>query len=282
MKEEVRLDYLKRLFSPYRKGNHVDCFLFQYLQGSGNELKEKFWSSKSSSRLCFDLYSWMGYDPSYKAIEFEKKMPGIKSGGRLIAPNMDVYFETTEGLFFIESKYTETVNNAIYKKGLPQAYWETSDVYKSVSGKDVNYPIVRRYHDEEIIKKEFVSFINEIEVLVSNETEQSWFDAKQETCHLLGIVFYVLKNKPNKQIHFLNVAANYSDDDFAEQFRNKAEIMVNRILSKYSISSSFDYKLYSVKDYFEKQHYFEKKGYKSQKTVHELITDRTLYRVPVF
>ena len=57
--------------------------------------------------------------------------------------------------------------------------------------------------------------------------------------------------------------------------------MVNRILSKYSITAPFDYKLYSVKDYFEKQHYLEKKGYKSQKTVQEIITDRTLYSVPV-
>lgn len=279
MEEALRIDYLKRLFTPYKKDGKFNCFLLQYLQGSGNELKDKFWSAKSSSRLCFDLYSWMGADPSFTAIEFEKKLPGIKSGGRQISPNMDVYFETNNGIYFIESKYTETVINKEYKNELPEAYWKTDNHYKSVSGKEVNYPIIDRYHKNEFIMDEFVQFIEDVDNLVSKEEDKAWFDAKQETCHLLGIALYAVTKEPGKPIHFLNVAANYSDKPlFAEVFRARAEEMMNRIFTKYSVGISFDYQLCSVRNYFGSMLWLDKKGYATDRTVRELISE---YSVPI-
>ena len=275
MEKGLRIDYLKRLFTPYKKNGNINCFLFQYLQGSGNELKEKFWSEKSSSRLCFDLYSWMGSDPSVSAIEFELKLPGIKSGGRQISPNMDVYFETKDGIYFIESKYTETVNNKEYKNNLPQAYWKTDNHYKSVSGKDVYYPIIDRYHKYKFIMDEFVQFTENVDNMVSKEDEKVWFDAKQETCHLLGIALYAVMKKPGKPIHFFNVAANYCSDKplFAEAFRARSEEMLNRIFAKYSVGISFDYQLCSVRDFFGRMLWLDKKGYATDRTVRELISE---------
>ena len=260
MKDEIRKDYLRRLFIPYRKGKELKSFVFQYLQGSGNELKEKFWSNTSSSRLCFDLYSWMASDKRYLDIEFEKKLDSIKSGNRRVSPNMDVYYETEEGIYFIESKYTETANNSLYKQNLPEAYWKEEEKYKNVKGKDVECKILDRYNGNVVVKDSFVEFINEIGQLALQETNTSWFDAKQETCHLLGIVFYGLHLKTNKPIHFFNVAANYKENDsFAESFCSKAEEMMNKILKEKSVS--FEYKLYSVREFFEENQYLDNKGY---------------------
>ena len=283
MNKELKIDYLRRLFSPFKKDGKTDCFVFHYLQGSGNELKEKFWSSKSSSRLCFDLYSWMGSDDGYESIEFEKKLPGIKSGGRQISPNMDVFFKHGNDLVFIESKYTETAINRNYLKDLPEAYWNTQKEYKSVSGKKVSYSMLDRYHQKQVVMEEFVSFINSISILAEKEEFPSWFDAKQETCHLLGIVLYALdpEKEPSKHIYFNNVAANYQDSQFATHFSIMAEDMVRRIFKAYSITSSFDYQLCSVRDYFGSMMLLDKKAYKSDKTVREIISDRKLYKEPI-
>lgn len=281
MNKDLKIDYLRRIFYPFKKDGKLDSFVFHYLQGSGNELKEKFWSPRSSSRLCFDLYSWMGSDDGYSVIQFEKKLPGIKSGARQISPNMDVYFESGNEIVFIESKYTETALNKNYLKDLPEAYWNTDQVYLSVSGKKVNYSIGERYHNKKKVMDEFVSFINSISALAEKEESPSWFDAKQETCHLLGIVLYALEKKPTGHIYFNNVAANYDDNQFATQFSILAEEMVRRILSAYSISASFDYQLCSVRDYFSSLLLLDKKAYQSDKTVREIISDRKLYKEPV-
>lgn len=276
MEKEIRLDYLKRLFTPYKKEGKWECFLLQYLEGSGNELKEKFWSPMSSSRLCFDLYSWMGSDPEYKVIEFEKKLPGIVSKGREVHPNMDVYFETNDGIYFIESKYTETAQNHEYLNALPEAYWKTDEVYKNSKGKETTYSISLRYHQKDDVKKAFLEFIDDIQKEAIKEEKKSWFDAKQETCHLLGIVLLESEEKPTKPIRFLNIAANYEYDTFAEYFRSKAEAMVNQLFVSNSVNASFEYRLCSVKDFFGNS-FLDKKGYQTDKTIREILADRKRY-----
>ena len=56
MEKELKLQYFERLIAP---NNSKKYFIEQFLQGSGNELVSKFWKDSSSSRLCFDLYSWL-------------------------------------------------------------------------------------------------------------------------------------------------------------------------------------------------------------------------------
>ena len=97
--------YINRLTIVYKEDK---MFIEQYLQGSGNELHEHFWSSNSSSRLAFDLYSWMAVEPITIDFQFEKQLPGVvcKKSGPSGVPNMDVYFETKDDIVFIENKYT--------------------------------------------------------------------------------------------------------------------------------------------------------------------------------
>ena len=275
----LREEYYKRLSTPYTKGGKEFIFLEQFNAGSGNELSKKFWRTISSSRLCFDLYSWMGADDNYDALEFEKRIPGIISGGRQISPNMDVYFEMGQDIFFIESKYTETVVNKNYKKDLPEAYWNTNETYRSVNGKTVPFPIIKRYHGYEDVKDAFISFIDEVDSVAAQEEGPSWFDAKQETCHLLGITIYAIKNHPRKSIHFLNVAANESFSMFSAFFNYKAEEMVSNILKNHGVSASFDYQLCSVDDFFGSFRLFDRQGYQSKYTIRQLITNPELYDI---
>ena len=273
-----REEYYKRLSTPYTKCGEQKLFLEQFNAGGGNELAGKFWSTVSSSRLCFDLYSWMAGDEGYMDVEFEKKLRGIISGRKDTHPNMDVYFETEEGIFFIESKYTETVRNGSFKKHLPEAYWKRSERYRSARGANVTFPILDRYRRIQPVMDAFVRFIDQIDRAAASEDAPSWFDAKQETCHLLGIVFHAIENHPSKPIHFYNVAANYSPDGFAELFRAKAEAMVNDIFGHYAFTSTFVYRLYSVKDFFETNEYLDRKAYCSERTVREIISDKSLYK----
>ena len=106
IEKEQMLEYLKRLMKTIKINSKETCFLYQYIEGSGNELKSKFWSLGSSSRLAFDLYSWIANEERIVDFQFEKKLPGIK-GARGV-PNMDVYIETEIERVFIENKYLLT------------------------------------------------------------------------------------------------------------------------------------------------------------------------------
>lgn len=250
----------------------------QFKKGGGQELKKKFWRTISSSRLCFDLYSWMAEEPEILSVRLEKKLPGIFSGGREVSPNMDAYFETEEDVFFIESKYTETVkNNQYLSHQLPQAYWKQTDVYKNSKGKDTFQPIIERYRNNNLVMDSFLEFIKCVSKEAAKEKEPSWFDAKQETCHLIGIVFYAIIHHPTKPIHFYNVAANYKEDAFANWFRDKSEEMIRALLKAHFVETQFDYKLFSTRDFFIQKGFLDKTAFQSHKTVRELISDPVLY-----
>lgn len=101
----------------------------------------------------------------------------------------------------------------------------------------------------------------------------SWFDAKQETCHLLGIVNYMLDPKwlvGKKVVNFYNVVANFEQDDFADYFRSRAEEMVRNILMTRNLSIKFNYGLYSIKYFFEKHRWLDRKAYATDLKVRDL------------
>jgi hypothetical protein len=145
---------------------------------------------------------------------------------------MDVYYAVGNEVTFIESKYTETADNRNYMNDLPEAYWKTSREYKSASGKVVRQEILERYSKQEDVMNQFLAFIGDISEELNKRGTVSWFDAKQETCHLLGIVNYILSDALDEKVevvNFHNVAANYKQDAFAEYFRSRAEVMVRSI-----------------------------------------------------
>lgn len=278
---KAREEYYRRLTTPYveTKTGKPRLFIEQFLSGSGNELINKFWKINSSSRLCFDLYSWMADDQSFGAtnIEFEKKLPGIISGGRQISSNMDVFYETQDSIVFIESKFTETANNKNYRNTVPEAYWKEEDEYHNNKGKLIRQPILERYSGNVEVKNAFVSFYNNIKKEADKKGDTSWFDAKQETCHLLGIVSFLIKENPNKNVYFFNVAANYTKNEFACCFCDVANKTVHDLLNDCAINVNFNYELCSVKDYFNKNGFTGKKAYKSDKSIVDLLADTGLY-----
>lgn len=101
----------------------------------------------------------------------------------------------------------------------------------------------------------------------------SWFDAKQETCRLLGIVNYVLSDTLDEKVEVVNlhnVAANYEQDAFDEYFRSRAEEMVRNILMTRNLSIQFNYGLYSIKYFFEKHRWLDRKAYATDLKVRDL------------
>ncbi len=274
-------EYYKRLSQGYVKGGVEKLFVDQFMSGSGNELKEKFWSPKSSARLCFDLYSWMGEDEAYDDVQFEFKLCCLSSGGRKVYANMDVYYVEKDVTTFIESKNTETADNAKYITELPEAYWNTEQIYKSSNGrKDVSQSIESRYFGRNDVMEHFLAFIDEVKEEAEKCGAVSWFDAKQETCHLLGIVNYILsvgRGGDVKVVNFYNVAANYEQDDFAEFFRSKAEAMVRDIIEGNNMSVQFNYGLYSVKEFFEGNRWLDKKAYATDVKIRDLLSELSRY-----
>ncbi len=247
MDKELRLQYFERLIA---KNDSDKYFIEQFLQGSGNELKKKFWSDRSSSRLCFDLYSWLCIEKGIKNFQFEKHLPGILVGENRTAgtPNIDVFFEKGDDVVFVESKYTEKSGWG-YKDGfyLSEAYWGENG-YKSCK-----MSIGERFYDQPNIAELFRLFCEEIQIEIKerkeNELKQySWFDPKQETCHLFGIIFYVINNKIKKKNIFLcnNVYDIKNSDCFkidgsiVEVFKKKAELMLNKIFEENNCKFTFE------------------------------------------
>ena len=252
MKKELRLQYFERLIA---KNGSDRYFIEQFLQGSGNELEKKFWSNRSSSRLCFDLYSWLCKEKGIKNFQFEKHLPGILVGENKTAgsPNMDVFFEKCDNVVFIESKYTEK-SGWKYKDDKHRDGFYLSEAYWGEKGyKSCRMSIGERFYDNPQIAESFRGFCEDIQKEINQRKEKeqkhfSWFDPKQETCHLFGIIFYVINNKiKNKNIFLCNNVYEIKNSDcfkiegsIVEVFKKKAEKMLNKIFEKNNCKFTFE------------------------------------------
>lgn len=276
IEKDERFIYESRLAKTYKKKDEKRCFLDQLINGSGNELKDKFWSKISSSRLAFDIYSWLAEDLSCIDIQLEYKMPGIISKGRECKANMDVMIETENDIWFIESKFTETANNGEYENNLPEAYWKDYEIndhpncYKKADGKGYvyGYPILKRFGNQELMASTFQKFCVEI----SKESKTAgvdWFDAKQETCHLFGILKFMLENElgKTKTVHFANIIYHFENEEeskFSENFRKKAIKMSKQVTGK-----ELDYRIDYVQNVIQK--FGGRKAFGSDMTVQQLF-----------
>ena len=176
MKKKLRLQYFERLIA---KNGSDRYFIEQFLQGSGNELEKKFWSNRSSSRLCFDLYSWLCKEKGIKNFQFEKHLPGILVGENKTAgtPNMDVFFEKCDNVVFIESKYTEK-SGWKYKDDKHRDGFYLSEAYWGEKGyKSCRMSIGERFYDNPQIAESFRVFCEDIqkEINQRKEKEQKHF-----------------------------------------------------------------------------------------------------------
>ena len=255
-------------------------FIDDYMDGSGKELIEKFWSIISSSRLAFDLYSWIVEEENIICeMYFEKKLPGVILNHResLGVPNMDVFIKTKSDIIFIESKYTERATKAYIngkKPHLSKAYWDT-DKYGKME-------IADRFYGRSDIATMFSDFVNEINKDINNCKCPRWFYPKQETTHLFGIIFYLLNGRKEngkyicdqeysgkiKDVNFYNIFWKMGGDGFKDRvslpfvFTEKAKIMVQKIFKD---SLNFNYGIKTIQNILEESD-FHGLNFKDAKT----------------
>lgn len=246
-----KLNYLEKMIQSYEKNHEKKYFIEQYLRGAGNELSGKFWELRSSSRMAYDLYSWMKNSENVLDFEFEYQLPNLKSGS--IGPNMDVYIETKDELIFIESKFTEKANlHYIDNNYLKKAYYADEDYGRN------NMSLVERFYGNEWAK-DFSEFCNKWEdIMKANNWHNGidWFEPKQETCHLSGILLYLFKpeNKAkikNKNIKLNNIYWKMPEDivsEMEQQFCKQAQNLIDKIMTKYNPSIDFKIDAFSVQD----------------------------------
>ena len=275
--DSKKSEYRKRISIPYIKNGQKKIFFDQYTNGSGKELEKKFWSKISSSRIAFDLYSCLVNDETVDDFEFEYKLPGIlykkKESG---VPNMDVYYQKGSTIYFIESKFTETPS-----KSLPKAYYIETDEYKNTRNKTVVEPIEKRFRDNSFVAAEFSRFAQKYKDKTEHIDDKDWFDYKQETCHLFGIIFYAIERLSTstiKQINFRNIVYDFDDYEIlgkehisqsALQFINDAKELTNRIFEHEKIDIKFSYNydfIQSILPDFE-----NKKAYGSELSVKDIM-----------
>jgi hypothetical protein len=250
--KEEKLKYLEEMIQHYTKQNQKKYFIEQFLNGAGNELVDKFWELRSSSRMAYDLYSWMKNDANVLDIEFEFQLPNLQSGG--IGPNMDVFIETEDELIFIESKFTEKANLHYIDNGyLKEAYYIKSPYGRSQMG------LEERFYDNKWAVR-FSDFCTEWESLMTKKgwhKGKDWFEPKQETCHLSGILLFLFKPEnaariKNKKIRLYNIFWEMPQDGYSEmerQFCEKAQNLIEGIISDSKLDI-IDFKInaFSVQD----------------------------------
>lgn len=248
IESSLKSEYIQRLGKSYTKKGKKKFFLDQFAAGAGNELNEKFWNEKSSSRFAFDLYSWMAYDESIIDFEYEYHLPGMKSGG--MGPNMDVYIETAKDVIFVESKFSEMANLHFIDNGyLSKAYY-IDEAYgrknMSLSERYYNYAFASK------ISKFCITFENEME---SNKWHSGvdWFEPKQEMCHLIGILLYLKKNEEDlkgKRVKLYNIYYSLKNDECSalyKEFKKRVSKLLEDIESQLG-GITIEFKSFSVQE----------------------------------
>lgn len=252
-------DYFNRLLTPYFKKGVEKIPFFQFAEGGGQELGSKFWNKKSSSRLAFDLYSWMEFDDAIKDFEFEFHLPGLASGGS--GANMDVFFETEKSVFFIESKFSENVDNLKAINNLSEAYYAENFTNR----KHINVSLTDRYYGLGEVGKQISKFIKELKETVRHirnpKDTSEWFDVKQEICHVVGILLFLLKDNgknakmfQNKDNIFLyNIFWKFRDDkiednEYLNAFIASFKGLKDGLTTDYPILKKFKFGVLSIDD----------------------------------
>lgn len=220
-----KVEYFQELIIPYEKKGKKKFFIDQYINGAGKELRDHFWSKKSSSRLAYEMFSWMKDDPRIKDIEFEYHLKGLASGGE--GPNIDVFIETEEEILFIESKFTEKAKLEYKDTGyLSKGYYDQ----QPYGSKQMT--LTQRFYGFGF-SEHFSTFCDRIDELCNKYKDKNsqWFEPKQETCHLFGVLIYIFKVKPTKKVRLINIYWNLKEDNdmLANDFKEKANDLIQNV-----------------------------------------------------
>ena len=282
-KNKVNKDeYLDRLKTKYEKRGIKKTFEEQYLKAEGHELDSKFFSPISSSRLCFELFSWMAFDGNIEDIEFEYFLPGLKSshGYAVPQPNMDVYYEN-EDINFVESKFTEQSYNK--KEDISKKYYDYYLDGNNNIGKKVLEVCNNRFDGNLIFAKHFIKLVNEILEYGEEHkllNKKDWFDLKQEITHIFGIGQYIYKYRPNKNIKFTNLVYLFDNgvSILAKHFRALAVNMMNNYINELGLNILFFYDFKYMQDYVHEL-ILNRRAFASNKKIKDILKEYKLLEV---
>ena len=170
---------------------------------------------------------------------------------------MDVFIETDHEIIFIESKYSEKANLHYIDNGyLSKAYYD-----KAPYGKH-QMNLCSRYANNEWGEK-FAEFCTEWEKeMEKNKWHKGcdWFEPKQETCHMSGILLWLFNSVNQdrirgKHICLYNVYWRIGEIDGNPEMPQRFEDMANKYLreiikeSKKDIGiKDFEIGYYTVQD----------------------------------
>ena len=272
------IEYYQRLSKAYIKNNKVKRFIYQYLEGDGNELISKFFNVYSSSRLCFEMYSWMANDPSIADIEFEYHLPSMRSSSnfKLRGSNMDVYYKKDDDIYFIESKFTEVVNNKLAI--IPDAFYKERGEALSQKGIPLKSDLYYRFNNNITLVRLFPDFVKDVinYINIYADNKKDFFDVKQEIAHIFGICNFIYKNKEKirSNIHFYNVIYNFDNEVsmLAVMFKKRVSEFMGKFLKELNLNITFEY------DYRYMQALYEnisddRLAFGSDKKVKEILKD---------
>lgn len=231
-REEMKLenclsDNVRERFSPEQSGKSTSGYEFS----SG-----KFYSVASSSRFAVASFTKekdgkLDYIESIKIngkeeriseVEFEHDTPvnGIDKNSH--SPQLDFFFKTDNGTYFIEAKSHEILNN--YKSiELSPSYLKT-DAFKKLGLKEE--PRVREYTDSNDKVHQYISLDKSDDdgkhLLYASDfgcnLKTFHFDFKQFLCHLMGIWSYA-KEHQGEEIYFYYLI--YRNKLYEEMFNSK-------------------------------------------------------------
>jgi len=269
-------EYLKRLGIKYIKNGIEKSFKEQYLKAEGNELDYKFFSPISSSRLCFELFSFLANDEDIIDIEFEYFLPGLKSihGYKVPQPNMDVYYEDNE-IHFIESKFTEISQNK--KEDISKNYYD----YYLDGNNNIDKSVLDicniRFDGNLIFAKYFIKLVNDILNYAEEKglfNNKDWFNLKQEITHIFGIGQYIYKYKPTKNIKFTNLVYLFDNgiSKLASKFRSLVVNMMNKYINELGLNILFFYDFMYMQDYIETID-LNKEAYASNRKISDILKE---------
>lgn len=167
------------------------------------------------------------------------------------------YREYKDGSYFsnggkkkIENCSIKERYNVAYKKAKNKKI-ENCDIKTSL--KFIEGETERQKKQLEKMRDMFPVFCGKVSKHIKNHKDKilkdDWFDAKQETCHIFGILLYAITYQPTKKIHFYNIVFDKrKTSDLAIEFVKLANDLFRNVLGGGKVSYNIDLKIKDVLD----------------------------------
>lgn len=284
--DSEKLDLYRRLCIPYYKLKKKKRFITQFLDGVGNELsREKFFECTSSSRLCFELFSWLASYDCVQDIELEYHLPPLKSKTdyKVKGANMDVFCVQNKNIFFIESKFLEDTKNTV--NAISKSYYLESNRGNGTKAAFNKEALLDRYWNNYNLALTFPDFVFEmIDYTSKNDFGRTndCFDLKQMITHMYGICQFIYRNKQKLNgrcvyFYFMRYNMDKGTSDIAAYFKKRTNEMMDDYIRTLGVDMTF------VLDYIYTQDYVKTipsdiKSYGLNTSIFDTLNKYKLYK----